>query len=135
MTADETSGGSFGVAVVRLALAVTAGGSLGVVGYLVFPGPLPGLLAGLATAVGFFLLAPLLLAPDTVPRDASDRRVGGVDPIPAGAALAGSAPIVFVGMFVSGSVALAASLSLLCAVAGYRLFSAAVPDEMPDAGE
>ncbi|MFB6082965.1 MAG: hypothetical protein ABEJ94_01815 [Halorientalis sp.] len=132
MTADETSAEGSVVTAVRVALAVTVGGSLGVVGYVVFPGPLPGLLAGLATAAGFFLLAPLLFAPDSVPRDASARRVRGIDPIPAGAALAGSAPIVFVGAFVSGSVALAAALGLLGAVAGYRLFSAAVPDERPD---
>lgn len=135
MAADETSAGGLGVAVIRVAMAVTAGGSLGVVGYVVFPDPLPGLLAGLATAVGFFLLTPLLLAPGTVSRDASARRVGGVDPIPAGAALAASSPLIFIGTFVSGSVALAASLALLTTVAGYRLFSAAVPDEMPDSGE
>jgi hypothetical protein len=130
---DETRAGGLGVAVVRAVLAVTAGGSLGVVGYLVFPDPLPGVVAGLATAAGIFLLVPLLLAPNAVPRDASARRTAGVDPIPAGVALTGSAPLVFVGMFVSGSVALAASLGLLGAVAGYRLFAAAVPDERPDA--
>ncbi len=129
--ADETSAPGLGVAVVRVVIAVTAGGSLGVVGYVVFPDPLPGLLAGLATAGGIFLLVPLLVAPNAIPRDASERRTGGVDPIPAGVALAGSAPLVFIGMFVSGSVALAAALALLAAVAGYRLFSAVVPEELP----
>lgn len=129
MAGDETRAGGPVVTLVRLLLAVTAGGSLGVVGYVVFPDPLPGALAGLATAAGVFLLVPLLLDPDGVARDATERRIGGVDPIPAGVALAGSAPLVFVGMFVSGSVALAAALGLLGAVAGYRLFAAAVPDE------
>jgi hypothetical protein len=129
--ADETTPPGLGVTVMRLVLAVTAGGSLGVVGYVVFPDPLPGLLAGLATAGGIFLLVPLLLAPNAIPRDAGQRRTGGVDPLPAGVALAGSAPLVFVGMFVSGSIALAAALALLGAVAGYRLFSAVVPEELP----
>ncbi|SEN10846.1 hypothetical protein SAMN05216388_1001387 [Halorientalis persicus] len=133
MTGDESSGGGLGVAVVRIVLAVTAGGSLGAVGYVVFPDPLPGVLAGLATAAGFFLLVPLLLAPAQVARDATERRTAGIDPIPAGVALTGSAPLVFVGMFVSGSVALAAALGLLGAVSGYRLFAAAIPEEMPDA--
>ncbi|RXK51910.1 hypothetical protein [Halorientalis pallida] len=130
--ADETSSRGFGVVVVRTVLAVTAGGSLGVVGYVVFPDPLPGLLAGLATAAGVFLLVPLLLAPGQVARDASARRTAGVDPIPAGVALTGSAPLLFLGMFLSGSVALAVALGLLGAVSGYRLFAAAVPEEMPD---
>ncbi|SDF04385.1 hypothetical protein [Halorientalis regularis] len=133
--ADKTGSRGLGVAVVRLGLAVTAGGSLGVVGYVVFPDPLPGLLAGLATAAGIFLLVPLLLVPEQVARGTSARRTAGVDPIPAGVALAGSAPLVFVGMFLSGSVALAVALGLLGAVSGYRLFAAAVPDEMPDPAE
>ena len=127
--ADETPSPGLGVTVLRIGLALTAGGSLGAVGYVVFPDPLPGLLAGLTTAAGIFLLVPLLLHPGTVARDADARRTAGVDPIPAGVALAGSAPLLFVGMFVSGSVPLAASLSLLAAVAGYRLFAAAVPDD------
>ncbi|WP_299265920.1 hypothetical protein [Halorientalis sp.] len=132
---DETSAPGFGVVAIRFALAVTAGGSLGVVGYVVFPDPFPGLLAGVVTAAGIFLLVPLLLAPDAIPRDAGERRTVGVDPIPAGVALAGSAPLVFIGMFVSGSTALAATLALLGAVASYRLVSAAVPEQLPAAGE
>ncbi|WP_336002117.1 hypothetical protein [Halorientalis halophila] len=122
------------VELVRVGVAGTTVATLVAVSLTAFGVALPGAVAGVAVGTGVALVLPALLAPERYAADSSGS-VFGFRPLPAGFALAGSGPLVFVGLFVSGSLALAVSMGLLGAIAGYRLFAAAIPEDLSTATE
>jgi hypothetical protein len=115
------------VEVVRFGVAATTVATLVAVSVVAFGAVFPGAVAGVTVGVGAALVLPALLAPRRFA--ASDGEpFAGVRTLPAGFALLGSGPLLFAGLFVSGSMALAGSLAALGAIAGYRLFAAAIPE-------